>query len=252
MIKRLLRSKRGQIPIVSDIINGIRSFVSWFFQSMPKPLLAVFFLFFILLLGNFLLPMVLNGMGYHCDTNHNVWKVSGLNVLSNFDLIRKKPDYDSPNLENVPFLCSNSQMPICTNCTKNITIGLAGVCSTDGYRPDEGYNVFRTLSCVWIGCGPDEGYFYNLSADVFQCYESFCMNKTLDDYNDKLYSIEGATPVYGNESSRTAESMIFFKCQERNPTNIRLTIFGIDVFDYRVWIALFVLGAIFYAMSIAK
>lgn len=257
-MRKLIKSKKGQIPttdIIGSIVNGIRSFISWFLQVTPKPLLFLFFLVFILLLGNFLMPLIVNGMGYHCDTNYNVWKVTGLEIFTNFDLLRNKPNYDEPDIVEVPFICFSSTgartISYCTNCTYDPDSN--GGCLTDGYRLEEYSGIGKTFYCEWLGCSPEQGYFFDTSANVFICYEDYCINKTLEDYNNRLYSIEGAIPVYQDQlNNNSVYNMIQFKCQENNPLNIRLTFFGIDVFDYRVWVALALIFALIWVMVNVK
>lgn len=261
-MKRLLKNKRGQIPatdVVNAILNGIRSFVSWFLATAPKPLLILLFLVFVLLVGNFIMPLLVNAIGYHCDTNYNVWKVSGTAMLVNFDLIKSKPDIDSVNTINIPLLCGGSgiregtKLIICTNCTSNNeTLKLVDqYCISDGYVLPSYDTLLERLNCDWFGCKPPDGYFYNITIDKYLCSEEWCINKTLDDYNNKIYSVEGATPVFRGENSSlfTPEDIIFFKCKENNPTNIRITFFGIDILDYRIWVTLLVVGLllIFYS-----
>ena len=254
---RMFNNKKGQIPttdIVGSVINGIRSAISWFFTTIPKPLLAIIFLFFILLIGNFLIPAMANTFGYHCDSNGQVWKVSGLAVFDNLDLLRHKPEYSEGDLQAVPFMCFAKQtarhLSYCSNCTFNSTA--YGSCQTDGYRLDD-YSGFKNFYCNTLGCAPPIDYFLDISAEAFRCDASWCINATLDAYNSNIYQTEGASPVYQNiGANRTAEGAIYFKCKEENPLNIRLTLFGIDMFDYRVWVALFMIGIILYGYTLIK
>jgi len=259
-MRKLLASKKGQIPttdILTNIINGIRSFISWFIAVIPKPLLAVIFLFFILFLANFTIPLFSNALGYHCDTNGQVWKVSEAQILTNFDLYRHKPDLEAPNYVDIPLLCGGSgrtatPVATCSNCSLNNTEFGRPTCAGDGYRLDN-YGFFLNLECNWIGCAPEVDYFYNYSEDRFQCFADWCINRTLNDYNNALYESEGATPIYMDEGdNRSVTQMIYFKCQNENPTNIRLTLFGIDIFNYKIWVALLVIGALLYVISLKK
>jgi len=245
-LKRLFRNKKGIIigDLFQSVLDGIRSFFNWFFQTLPKPLLAILFLAFILLMGNFLIPLVLNTTGYHCDANGQVWKVSGLSVFSNLDIMRNKPEING-DLIDIPFLCNRASIALCTDCNASAE----DVCQDDGYRLNK-YNWGQQFHCNWLGCAPPEGYFYNLTVNKFDCNEDFCINASLEDYNQKLYSIEGAAPVKSSDDTDfSAEGMIYFKCQANDPTNIRLTFFGIDIFDFRIWVALFVLGAFVWFKS---
>ncbi len=140
-MKKLLKSKKGQLPVTdvfSNIVNGIRSLITWLIAVMQKPLLAIIFLMFIVLLGGFLIPLFLNGVGYHCDTNGQVWKVSTLSIFYNFDLLREKPSFTETGV-TIPLACggsgiTNNLVALCTNCTRNDTVGGSYGCVTDGHR----------------------------------------------------------------------------------------------------------------------
>ncbi len=252
-MRKLLRTKKGLIPttdIISTIVNGIRSLISWFLQVTPKPLLFLLFLMFILLLGSFIVPLMINGMGYHCDTSSVVWKISGLQLFTNFDIMRHKPELDA-NYMGIPFICDGGSgkdgkvMGLCTNCSRetNATLNTYAFCLGDGYRLPEYPYWSQKLECEWLRCAPPEDYFYNYTEDKFQCAEAWCINATMDDYNQRIYSVDGATPVYRDTSGNYSSlNLIYFKCKENDPTNIRLTFFGLDVFDYKTWIALATIG----------
>lgn len=263
-MKKLLKNKKGQIPttdILSNIINGIRSSVSWFLQTAPKPLLLVLFLMFILLLGNFLMPLMVNSFGYHCDTNYNVWKISGVNLFTNYDILRSKPNVEEADTLEIPFTCGDSgqkagtKVAICTNCTEsNPNAPQQEIyCISDGYAP-EVYNSFlERLNCNFYGCAPPDDYYYDYETDKYVCGNANCVNRTLEDYNNKIYETDGAIPVYVDPAkNRSVDNMIYFKCKENNPTNIRVTIYGLDIFDYKIWVALFVLFTLMWVLIKVK
>ncbi len=259
-LNRLLTNKRGQIPttdIVGTVVDGIRSFITWFLNTAPKPLLFLLFLVFLLFLGNLLIPLLLNSMGYHCDTQGTVWKVGGLQLFTNFDLVRHKPEYvisDGVQYQELPWLCGSGRedqhIALCTNCTHNETfLGVSTTCASDGYRLDH-YPLLTRLTCNWIGCAPPEYYFYNYTVDKFECMDSSCINATLDDYNRRIYEIEGATPAYPFvNGSYDYMNLMYVACAEDNPVNVRLTLYGIDIFSYKLWVALTILGILIYFYS---
>jgi hypothetical protein len=236
--------------IFQSIIDGIRSFISWFFSVAPKPLLYFFFLMFLILMGNFLIPLISNAFGYHCDGSGTVWKTETFDFISNLDLLRHKPDLENEIYRDLPFMCDIRPqfMVKCTNCSYNGT-GLfeSQYCVTTGYPLAEYTSFTKKLICNTYGCKPPKGYVYNYTIDKFQCVEDFCVNETLNDYNQKIYKIEGAVPVYYDSYGNfSAQNVIYFKCKANNPTNIRLTFFGLDIFDYRIWLMFILIGMVFW------
>lgn len=239
---KLLKSKRGQIDAIAE---GITGFVSWFFQTMPKPLLLFIFLFFILLVGNLIIPGLINMLGFHCDSGGTIWKASAINILGNAKLISGRPSGTQTIYKDIPGYCLKNREVFALYCTDCPFNNLTMTCTGDGNRLSS-YPVLNPWwYCELHGCAPPEGYFYNMSASMYQCSDPACVNKTLTDYDTELYTIAGAAPFYSTSTkSYDFKKLIYLKCQRNNKVNIRLTFFGIDVFDYKLWLALFVLGAI--------
>jgi hypothetical protein len=215
----------------------------------------ILFLVFILFLGNFIVPLMLNNLGYHCDTEGVVWRVEGLHLVTNLDLFRTKPDLSEDFTKNIPLICGGSgkregsKVVICTNCpVNNETLRVSDqFCIGDGYRLTTYETFFEKLNCNWYGCKPPEGYYYNYTVDKYVCDSTFCINQTLTEYNNKIYEIESATP-YFNVVNDTYDyrGLIYPKCAEDNPVNIRMTLWGIDILDYKLWVALMILGILIY------
>ena len=60
--------------------------------------------------------------------------------------------------------------------------------------------------------------------------------------NSELNSIiSGNSVIYNSASDNTPEGLIQIQCQYEQPS---LTIFGINIFNYRTWIFLFILGGL--------
>jgi hypothetical protein len=242
----MFNSKKGLIvgDIFTSIVNGIRSLISWFFQTAPKPLLFLFFLMFLIFVSNLVIPLISNSIGFHCDTNKVVWKVDGLNLFSNFDILRHKPNTEGVDYLEIPTLCGGSglvggnRITYCTNCTVN-NINLPPTeqyCTSDGYR-EEYFNILKKMNCNFFKCGPPVNYFYNFTEDKFQCLDFGCNNRSIEEYNHLIYATEGATPAYDSPiGNYSGSKIVYFKCPENNPTSIRLTFFGLDVFDYKIWL----------------
>lgn len=54
------------IPIISDIIGTIQKVIDWVQRTIPKPVQFLFFLVFLLFIGNTLMPVFFNMMGTFC------------------------------------------------------------------------------------------------------------------------------------------------------------------------------------------
>ncbi len=255
---KILKNKKGQgVPTMDPLqtlIDAIRSIISWFLAVTPKPMLMLIFLFMLVGLGSFFIPLFLNGLGYHCDTNGVVWKIGGTQFLVTFDLLRNKPEFDQGIYMKIPtMVCGGSGkypnpiMAICTDCPKSNINGTFEYCSGDGQRLNNTWwQFYNQLACEWQQCGPPENYFYNFTEDKYQCDDTSCINESLAAYNQKLYSTIGAFPVYTfeDEDKYNYLKLVYLKCQTNNPTNIRLTFFGIDVFDYKLWLLLLLVGTL--------
>jgi len=259
---KMLNSKKAFIggDFLKAGLDAFRSLLSWFFQTMPKPLLFIVFLMFVVLLSNFIVPIMANSFGYHCDGSGTVWKVNGLDFLVNFDLMRSKPEISGVYV-TIPFICDGGSgkrgkvMGLCTDCPReeNETLNTYSNCIGDGNRLDDYPYWTQKLECEMMKCAPPIGHIYNYTADKFQCVETHCINQTLLEYNNKIYSTRMSMPAYGGDfDNYTADNVVYFKCQEENPTNIRLTFFGLDIFDYRIWLIGMLLGLIIFAYTRLK
>ena len=259
VFSRLLKSKKGGIAdIFKTALDSIRSLISWFFQTAPKPLLFFFFMMFIILLGNTVIPLIANSFGYHCDTSGTVWKVESTSILLNYEILRNKPSIDGAFM-NIPLACGkaetlNFNLALCTDCTteKTNTSSFFGYCVGDGSPlPKELYTSWQqNIYCDWLNCKPPSGYIFNYTEGKFHCLAYWCLNETLDDYNDNIRAAEGATPVYILDDDKyKGRNIVYFKCPINNPVNIRLTFFGLDVFDYRIWLMFLLLSMIIWVYT---
>jgi hypothetical protein len=129
-------------------------------------------------------------------------------------------------------------------------------CFTDAYRKDlQDINWFnRYFSCTLSDCVPPEHYYWESSDGTFTCANlALCgANATKITYTiDNELKDRGAVDYYGDkEDELSYENTVRIKCTERGQPKI--FIFKIDIFDYKIWLLLFVLGMLFYFLSHIK
>lgn len=77
---------------------------------------------------------------------------------------------------------------------------------------------------------------------------SIAGNETLGNLTSPQYQsiLEGNSVIYNTPDPMTPEGLISVQCEYNKP---KLTLFGINMFDYRIWIFLLILGGLigFYA-----
>lgn len=146
----------------------------------------------------------------------------------------------------------------CTNCdevtieefTPNIFAGIStgdlrsGVCWGEVEKlPDSELSWLQRTSCGGSGgeCEPPDDYKYDPDTNRYECSIASCGGKTAgDDWDDKLRKA-GATPIYttGQGTISTKHTgFVGIKCRDIKP---RLSIFGIEIFDYRLWVIIMLL-----------
>lgn len=102
-------------------------------------------------------------------------------------------------------------------------------------------------------CAIPEGYYYDAENDIFVCDSDLCRsedgetNTVGELWNLKLKE-KGATmktpSVYGDRDYRNA---VRIECEEGDLTP-KLRFFGINIFDYKLWLLLMVLSALAWAV----
>jgi len=105
-----------------------------------------------------------------------------------------------------------------------------------------------TLTSALTGCGSacltPKHYVWNITTGQYHCYDSeYCgVNATIvqSPVIDEKLLRAGAERVYATtQQDRDYRSVVRIKCN--NNFNPRLTFFGIDIFDYKIWLFLAVI-----------
>lgn len=151
--------------------------------------------------------------------------------------------------------------PECYNCTE-VNVGwiqgetnfltwfhMRNLCSGDVYRLDEQFSILEELFRCNLNCRIPLHYKFNGALGQYECIDSnYCGdNATIEpDYQIDEYLFDaGYENLY--QDSRSAEKnyerLITIECDEN--LNPDLTIFGIPIFDYKIWLLIFVIAMLF-------
>ncbi len=262
------------IPIISDVLDFIKSAVDWTFNVLPRPILFMLFIVMISMIGTFILPFFFNMTGTFCV---NDVKVTGSafnlpkNVATYFtiDTVR---NYTKAEAACAPPIVVNDTWyynydgGFCTNCTvieNHDSDGFLsdsalhtniGLCAGDAYRtPDENKTWLQKFQCESKGdknfysfaCEPPLGYYYDYETNAYVCVDD-CIDFTTNQTSLALASLQEAgyfaTPPVGDESP----PFVGIKCFGNTP---KLTFIGIDIFDIRIWALLFLIILLWWAYS---
>lgn len=249
-----------------------------------------------MVLMGFLLSFVFHVVGYHCNTQLELVKVSSLDIITNIDVAfisnpshvikgdeitfceaypnkcgrehdcfyyaRELPNglYEYCNTSNSPVDCKYYlKEGVCYNCTSDeicfqssMTFFICGqwnsICTGDAF-PIQNASLIEKLNCD-VSCAVPEYYKWDIDTGTLKCQNlDFCGSNSTYIQNtelDQKLKNADATLVYPldvNENSY--ENFIKLSC---NPQlNPELTVFGLPIFNYQVWILLAILwvGVIF-------
>lgn len=152
----------------------------------------------------------------------------------------------------------------CTSCSEKVKIWADGnsllsedYCLDDIIYP-KSYDELSWLGKVTCGkflgsCDIPEGYYYDRNLNLFICDDPLCQSEngsvsTIGERWNLLLREKGAKlkapSVYGDKDYRNALSI---EC-DAGDVSPKFRLFGIEVFSYKIWVFLFVLGALLWAL----
>ena len=110
---------------------------------------------------------------------------------------------------------------------------------------------YQTWFSCPIECKIPQGYYFDTVSGLFICNETYCLdNSTESDLGKRLNALldgVGAELIYVKDIDNI-DQMVKFSCDsEFNPT---ITFYSINIFDYRIWVFMFVI--FFMAMFLFK
>ena len=262
------------LPIIGDIYAFISDSVKNALDIIPRQLKFILFLFLITIIGGALLPIFLNFMGVFCindvqATGSVLHPVNNLNTFLAVMELREE-DINSTGYLDVELNCvklinnfTYYDGGYCTNCTRINNTNPAydseyggnnlGRCGDDAYRIAEvnkswGQKAFCESLGVesWIatGCEPPLNYRYDYTIEKYLCLDNtVCGNETpqmriINDLRVKGYDIK---PI--NSTDDTPGWLPVVSCVKQKP---RITLFGLDIFDIKVWLFFIFLGLLWF------
>lgn len=120
------------------------------------------------------------------------------------------------------------------------------VCLDDAYPPPPSDNFADGLTCNH-GCDIPNNYKFDHETGTYKCTDlSECGNNATptDTQKDQILRNNGAEPLYETKGvNEDYTGVITMQCDNSN--RARMTFFGIDLFSYKIWLFLIVIGAMF-------
>jgi len=129
-----------------------------------------------------------------------------------------------------------------------------GVCRGNvNFKDDKGwYKHFWCDTMKKEFCQPPRDYYYNSGTNMYVCNAEACSkstSETIKDNWDNTLNDAGATFIYPEGLSGEIDSYKDYRravgvtCKDLAP---QIAIFGINVFDYKLWILIFLLSILFW------
>jgi len=289
------------IPILSDILDGIRWLISFFVDRAPAPIKFIFFMMMIIAAA-LLIPFSLHIFGVHCNSQGQIASTSILSVATNIQLafMDATAQYNNTNINpstlfrtpvdscyraiclgddglyhwSMEDACDNKNIIFpyrsqawqywqCTTCDGDVNNTFiqgklfssenVQLCFGNAYIINDSDKNFyqQTFMCgeTW-NCVPPVNYFYNFTNGMYDCLvPSICgVNISTKYYpvDEELLNAHGEL-MYQNVAKEDYRSFVMFQCDgERKP---QITIYGIPIFDYRIWVILTVIIILLYGLS---
>jgi hypothetical protein len=149
----------GSIPIISDIIEGVKWLITFFTEKVPKPITVLIFLLFVFVIS-LLMGIMLHVVGIHCNTDNEPMKTDTMAFYQNINVYYASQD--TLNAQTYTF------EQLFENKDKSDIVFYGKLNTTNGFYEDCGEN-YST------GCS-----YYLLHGACYNCtYGDVCVSKTL-------------------------------------------------------------------------
>lgn len=280
-MKRLITNKRGQIPVVSDVANFIGSAFQWLTQSAPKPFRLVFFMLLLVVAASiFTFSIRMFGYHcnsqqtpYHTNPFNLIknWEliqdvpdpatltmqaiptenIPVLGGISSENVGKCARKFTTATVNGQPV--TNTWYydgGFCTNCQRvEITDAVGATyqfCPADVQRLSiTNKTYFQRLLCggTYGGCEPPLGYYWRQTDNYYICNDpTICAQAaTISDWWNKKLIDSGATPLYPAGFTQGLTTDTIFSIQCTPALQAQFTIWGIPIFDYRLWLFIMIL-----------
>lgn len=124
------------------------------------------------------------------------------------------------------------------------------LCFGDAYPiPKEDMNWYQSWTCDEDRCSPPVNYYYEYDTGTYDCSNlDVCgLNATETTYQiDEELASAGAELMYPFENRKDYRTFMYFKCDKQ--LKPQLTLYGIPLFDYKIWLILTVIGILLYIL----
>lgn len=266
------------IPVISDIIGTIQKVIDWVQRTIPRPVQFLFFLVFLLFIGNTLMPIFFNMMGTFCIDDEkytNEFYDVTTNIATTFKIFNTDENSNETigGVINVEDECLTRitegnvttlwyQGTFCTNCTAigwldPLYLKPAGTltdnydhCKDDAYRVDDKSFLQRWFcesrgeeTLIGFSCEPPAGFHHAYGTDTYICHDSsVCGNFSENSFLKNSLVQNGFTKVQQTQDAEP--SLVGISCFGNNP---KLTVIGIDLFKWEIWLFLTLIGVLFWA-----
>ena len=282
---KIVKNKKGVISI-TGIISGAGQLLGNLFEVMPKPVKFLFFLLIILILGGVIhFGLQVFGV-YCDSGNNPVYlganifsniglmdeipnpEIIGLEAISTGSLQKGVEEcsvcydagtiiYEDGSTEGfTKKRCFYNGRGGCVLCELAVIdpdrfqlTQATKWCIGDAIRKDrEDMSIMQKWTCgaEWFGrCEPPEHYYYDYNADLYVCGDETCSGITAGQIWDEKLQSKGAKPIYpeGQIAGKGYKKFIGITCYDLKPV---VSLYGIPIFDYKIWVFLTLIGVIFW------
>lgn len=279
---RLLKSKKGGIPAINEIVQIVMG-------VLPNPIKFILFILLITTIASFIIPLFLGIFGYACiprDDEIILYQVpmskfvqkTAFDIEQTFSDIFTLVDYQIPEdafdsgdktYYKIPDTCY-----VTREINDTLITGYTGACTdcpvySDGFL--EGLGIFFKINrhktfCigdgydVWTGvapyssicqiCEPKEPYYYNHSVCINQYDQDNCyftitdtaLVPTIDEDYEDIVYRQNIESIGGVERPQDSSEFINIQCTASDSPS--LFIFSIELFNRLMWIYLLIGGAL--------
>jgi hypothetical protein len=134
--------------------------------------------------------------------------------------------------------------------THKVNVGT--ICSDDAYLPTNSPSIFTNIFTCNHDCKIPTHYKWSFMNGQYECIDlDYCgANATKEvsyEFNNRLKDA-GATLIYKDSDTKSFDKAVYLKCNK--DFNPRLTFFGIDVFDYKIWLLLLIIAVMVRFLTI--
>jgi hypothetical protein len=142
-------------------------------------------------------------------------------------------------------VCTNTTIADCNNCTfERLSAGLEKNCKSDGYRLE---TITLNPLCRF-GCAPPEDFFYNVTANYFQCYTGNCSDTDAlkAQFDEEILENEGNPITIPTDRDKKYNWRNILKVSCESGKSRWTMFYELDLFDPRLWGMLFLLAAVLF------